>query len=282
MVKHRKDFQEIVRDQLSNIISHFITIPAISLILGWLGYIWSKRTEILDSFYLLVSGMNIPEFIKSAIGLLVPMLGFAVIAWAILSASVFTFKKVVSKKEEEKGEDFAIYNDLKIVKDFEQSYLDETIRHNKKYHKLWVVVQNGKTPMYDCVIELVNLEYKGRDSKNEWTDWACDKKAMKWDVGYEPREGKIDINPSAMKNLEIAVAYPQPQARMELSHLDGHSARGHLLLGEYRVTVRIDGKALVKQVKKEINPIWYEIIFKYESYNAYLELSDIKKYEPPQ
>lgn len=233
---------------------------------------------------------NKPQYLEwldsmniSIIPAVVAMLFGGFVLVFLLVSGVYNAFLWVSKrfKIEEKDSDFAIYDDLKIVKDFEQSYLDETIRHNKKYHKLWVVVQNGKTPVYDCVVELVNLEYKGHPSNNEWKDWACDKKAMKWDVGFEPREGKIDMNPSARKILEIAVAYPRPQERMELSHLDGHSTRGHVLLGEYRVTVRIDGKVLANHVKKEIKPIWYEIIFKYPSYNAYLELTDISEYEPP-
>jgi len=201
---------------------------------------------------------------------LVFAIGFSVIVYAFLRSLRWIFTK---------NSDV-----IRLEKDFDENYLDEITRRNKNYFRLWVIVQNGKRPVYDCVVGLENLEYQGRSSNGEWVHapTGFDRKAMKWDVGYIPKEGKIDLSAKARKVVEIAAAFPQPLAKMKLSHLDGYSTKEHLLEGKYRATLRIDGKVPVSQSKKDIEPRWYEVEYEYQRHSMYLKLLDVKEYKPEE
>jgi hypothetical protein len=179
------------------------------------------------------------------------------------------------------------YDGLVIEKDLDEAYINQYARAGANLSheiKLWVIVHNTRIPVYDCVIGLENLEYKGHYSNDEWVPSPSDfdRKAMKWDVGYSPNEGKMDISTRTRKRLEVATAYPHPIEKMELSHLDGYSSRGHLLEGKYRATLRIDGRVFVGTVKKDINPRWYEVVFDYQRHSRILKLLEISEYKPPK
>jgi hypothetical protein len=132
--------------------------------------------------------------------------------------------------------------------------------------------------VYDCQVVLDNFEFCGSDQNAVWENAysGFDRKAMKWDVGYVPDEGKIELDCNAKKVLEIAKA--TKNIGMQLSYLDGYSPKNNNLHGEYRVTFIIYGKVLANNIKKPLKNIRYRITFKYEQ-GPILKITEMERIE---
>lgn len=162
------------------------------------------------------------------------------------------------------------YNALRLEADREGMYVYQHARVGASLSdeiRLWVIVTNGSKTVYECQVVLVDLEYHGNYPGGKWgsAPSGFDRKPMKWDVGYVPREGKIELENNAEKVLEIAKAIKKhPAVGMVISHLDGYSTKKHNLEGKYRATLRIDGKVLVNNVKKPIRSLSYAVTFEYQ------------------
>jgi hypothetical protein len=167
----------------------------------------------------------------------------------------------------EKGSSFIKYDGLTLEEDTDGAHFGQYVYIGAGLAtevKLWVIVHNMNKYVYDCQVILDNFEFCGSDQNAVWENAyrGFDRKAMKWDVGYIPNEGKIELDHNAKKVLEIAKA--TRDTGMQLSHLDGYSTRNNNLNGKYRVTFIVYGKVLVNDIKKPIKDLRYRIAFKYE------------------
>jgi hypothetical protein len=165
------------------------------------------------------------------------------------------------------GEDYVSYPGLKLLEDTNGVNLDEYFQLDTTMVRLWVIVSNRNKYVYDCQVVLDKFEYCDYQQGSTWgrAYSGFDRKAMKWDVGYLPNDGKIELECEANKLLEIARATRKhPDINMKLSHLDGYSTRVYNLDGKYRATFRIDGKIFVGNIKKPIRALKYRVTFKYE------------------
>ena len=151
-----------------------------------------------------------------------------------------------------------IYNDLIIKLDSEEAYLTEVTKQNRREIKMWLVVKNGNKPVRDCRVLLEDLEYY---FNNEWifSPNGFDRKALKWGVGYDLPEGKVDISTNGSTNLEIAKSFRIPNPHLAISYLDGFSGKTHHLVGIYKLRLRIEGQVFSRRNLWDFEPIIYEV-----------------------
>lgn len=176
-------------------------------------------------------------------------------------------------------DDFIVYDGLTLEKDESESGFSKALHIGAGFtdeFRLSVIIHNSDTYVYDCHVVLDNFEFHGLDRNARWEDSyrGFDRKAIKWDVGYLPSEGKIDVEKNSKKSLEIAKAIKN--SSMRLSYLDGYSVKEYNLHGKYRSTLIIYGKVLVNGVKKNINDLRYKLTFQYDS-GPILRIIEIKK-----
>jgi len=177
-----------------------------------------------------------------------------------------------------------IYDDLILKGEVDQSYKDLNARIYAgldKQGKVWIFAKNGKKTVYDCDVTCEKFEYKGVIPDDIWRRPISDfdSKAMKWDVGFNPINGKIDLDSNDRKKLEIAVSFPQPNACVRLSYLDGYS-KENVWSAVYRMTLRVHGKILVNDKKEEIKARWYRVEFEYNWPDPAIKNIKVYEYDP--
>lgn len=86
----KPDRQAIIQNLYANFI--WWAIPILG---GVVLRVWNKSNDILSGFYSWIAQMNTPEIVKLVIGIIIPILGFAVIIWIIL----WSIRKILRKQK---------------------------------------------------------------------------------------------------------------------------------------------------------------------------------------
>lgn len=197
----------------------------------------------------------------------------------IKSGSKKENKGVVITNTKIEDDNFIVYEGLTLEEDNTESGFSKALHIGsglENEFRLSVTIHNADRYIYDCQIVLDNLEFHGSDRNAQWEDSyrGFDRKAMKWDVGYIPNEGKIEVENNSKKPLEIARAITN--SSMQLSYLDGYSRKKYNLNGKYRATLIIYGKVLVNSVKRPIKDLLYKVTFQYD-FGSILRIIEIEK-----
>lgn len=264
----KQEKEDILKSILDYIIQHVLDLIVIIILFGW-GYV-SQNWDFLG----LVSKVGV---ILAILAYLFMAIGIGEVIYALYKGvKKYSFRNRIKTTQEKNNS--IIYDGLILEEDTDRSEIDKTLRIAAELDKEFILsvnVKNSEKIVYNCFVELDNLEYMSESTYNEWVQRSFDRKSMKWDVGYKPNEGRIDINVDERKKLEIAKGFMWEG--MKLSYLDGYSIDNYTLDGKYRTTLKINGKILVGRDKKEIEPIKYRIRFKRQG--LYLNLLKIEKIE---
>ena len=232
--------------------------------------IWLLLVKIYSTFQDLLSAISKTNFFLTYLLFLVLAVGFFTIFYSFFRLARLIFITTT-------GHDtFGFkYSELVLIKDSDGAYLTESLSRQGGTTITWLLVQNGKIPVSDCRVTLENLKYFVND---EWVDAPAgfDRKALKWNVGYTSPEGKTNISRDESAELELARAVRLGSIKMEMSHLDGYSPREHLLVGLYKLSLRIDGQVLLHNRKYIIQPIHYEVVIDYRS-TPNIEIKEVNR-----
>lgn len=199
--------------------------------------------------------------ISTIIAILTMLVGSFVIAFMAISSSHYVIKRIFKRTELKKDSDGFV-----LEKDSDGAYLSETTQRDKNMGSMrtWLVFHNGIHPLKGCRIVLENLGYmSGKTWSEAYT--SVERKALRWRVGYDTHDGRIDIASKEKVTLDFARSTRYPTPKMELAYLDGYGGE-FLLEGKYKAFLLIDANDLV--------PIRYEVDFEYRTI-GYLEIKEI-------
>lgn len=140
------------------------------------------------------------------------------------------------------------------------------------FTKLGLRVQNKGGVKIHCALMLINLQYSGKGFTSNWNDseeWidayqTLDMKYIKWDEGYDPREGKIDIAPDGGKG-DLLFAETEPRHfGFWFWYVYGRGQDIWKLDGRYKATLRLEGDCEKNGDIVNLHPVEYEITFTYK------------------
>jgi hypothetical protein len=138
--------------------------------------------------------------------------------------------------------------------------------------KVGLRISNKGNSKIRCALRMMDVKYNGKgvvwnwQDREEWVDAPVpvERKFIKWDEGYNPIDGKIDISPSGgLGNMLFAESNPYSM-EFWFWYIDGKSKNHQSLEGKYKVSAQLEGDCGRNGVMSGFQPIPYEIEFTYK------------------
>ena len=143
-----------------------------------------------------------------------------------------------------------------------------------------LVVNNGGASVSNCLARMMDVNYKGYASNDEWVENPnqVEIKPLNWEEGYEPDNGRISIN-SGGGTGKILLAETMPHdPKFNFVFVDGPSKSYQHLVGRYKVFVQLEGQVQREDMIVDLDPIKFEIEFDYKN----RRLLDVTVYKRPK
>jgi hypothetical protein len=135
----------------------------------------------------------------------------------------------------------------------------------QNFLKIGLLVTNKGISKISCAFRMMDSQYKGYASNNDWVadPTIAEKKLLKWDEGYDTKNGRIDIAPhSGVGKILLAESHP-PVAHFWFWLVDGKS-ENRLLEGIYRVLIQAEIDVERNGILASVRPLNYEVEFHYQ------------------
>ncbi|GEM_PF-4285527 len=260
----KPDWEAIVQGVYSNIAYWLIGLVALGL---W----W-----IISNFDLLgFKKMTTSFWAVSLYGLTALGAGFVLYWVGRLLQNVLTFVKKNRKSVSEKSPKTELETKVDIsVFDYHwtQHQLNIGAGDFTNFLKVGLCISNNSNSKIRCALRMMDVKYNGKGIVWNWQDgeeWVdapvpVERKLIRWDEGYNPIDGKVDISPNGgLGNLLFAESNPYSM-EFWFWYVDGKSKNHQNLEGKYKVFAQLEGDCERNGIMSGFQPIPYEIEFTYK------------------